>query len=78
MKEICIDLMSLDNIPLKSENKYINTSDIIPTEIQPSIEAVSLSSSSSEDNLGDKLLISVVENIKNLDLIPLQEQSKID
>ena len=32
-----IDLMSTGNVPLKSENKHINTFDITPNEIQFSI-----------------------------------------
>ena len=73
----CIDLMSTGNVPLKSENKYINTFDITPNEIQSSIEAVPLSGLSSDNEVSEELLVSVVENIKNLDSTPLQEQSNL-
>ena len=56
----CIDLMSTGNIPLNSENKYINASDITPNEIQFSIKAVPQSRLSSDNDISEELLFSVV------------------
>ena len=78
LKGRCVDLMSLNNVPLESENKYINAFDITPSEIQSTIETVPLYSVSREEDVSEELLINVVENLKNLDLISLQEQSEVN
>ena len=63
LKGRCIDLMSLNDFPSGSENKYINTFDITPSEIQSTIKTVPLHSESREDDISKELLINVVDNL---------------
>ena len=70
--------MSVLDVPSRLENEFVNDSDITPSEINFSIEAVPVSGLSREDVHSDEILVNVINNINNLDSILIQEQSKVD